>query len=304
MGSMIRCDDSDTGHGFEETISLLQEEVARLEEELLLRDQEAHASTGPRLDREPGPREEVAGRKVIELTAELSERDQMIAALWDQIARLEEAEAAGRAEWEQLHRWVEEIEHRVETTSGLDMRSELDLERDRADQTRRELEAERRRWEAQRRGLEAEVAGLRTRLQSSGPARTGDGLTDPRLLARLAASEAAAASVEALTEQLHQAQASLEGTHTELEQTRAEVRRLQDELERVRREHEVELAAARSGSAREALRPADRELSPDDRVRALRQHLLEIHDREQETRQDQHLTGRLSRLWRKTGPGR
>ena len=38
------------------------------------------------------------------------------------------------------------------------------------------------------------------------------------------------------------------------------------------------------------------------RVRALRQHLLEVDQREKEERRQKHLVSRLSRLWSRTGP--
>ena len=43
-------------------------------------------------------------------------------------------------------------------------------------------------------------------------------------------------------------------------------------------------------------------LEPDLRVRALRQHLLEIHQREEAERRERRLTHRLSKLWSRTSP--
>ena len=44
------------------------------------------------------------------------------------------------------------------------------------------------------------------------------------------------------------------------------------------------------------------EPSPEDRIRALRAHLNEIHQSEQHERSQRRLSARLSRLWNRSGP--
>src|SRR5437764_7433668 len=119
--------DDDTG-----TLTLLQEEIARLEDEIRLRDEAmaSHEPAGPASENH-----EDADRKVAELTAELASHDETIELLWDQVRSFEEAEEAGRAEWEHLHRWVEELERRVEGRADPDPAADLG----------EELESERRR---------------------------------------------------------------------------------------------------------------------------------------------------------------
>jgi chromosome segregation ATPase len=296
MAATIDAADLTMSHDYQDTVALLQEEIARLEEEIRLRD-EAIDTPAPAPDR--GAAGLVADRRIDELTAALAERDATITLLWEEVQRFEEAEVARRAEWDQLHRWVEEVERRVEGGgAGADFHEELDAERRRLEAERQEVEAERRGWEARRRALESEVADLRARLAAGGrgPAGPADARIED-LSRRLAEAESAAAEVEAVRNQLRSARAEAEGLMRELH-------RAEDDRERHRREHEAELAALRSQAARVASRPATADPSPDDRLRALRDHLREIHDREEQERQNKQLASRLSRLWRRTGPGR
>jgi uncharacterized small protein (DUF1192 family) len=90
-----------------------------------------------------------------------------------------------------------------------------------------------------------------------------------------------------------------------------QLQKFQDERRLEGLEHEAALAELRTRLAQASLvqseaslpiqKPEDqiRDLEPDLRIRALRQHLMEIHQREEERRQ-RSLTGRLSRLWSRT----
>ena len=112
------CDQADGE--YLETIALLQEEIARLEAELL-----AHEETGPssehtdRLRDAPGGPDGLPNQQELDrLGAELAARDETINLLLDQLRLVEEAESASRAEWEQLAQWVAEVEQRVERQQG------------------------------------------------------------------------------------------------------------------------------------------------------------------------------------------
>jgi hypothetical protein len=157
------CDHS--GSGDADTIMLLQEEIARLEEELRLRDAEASAhlvhdqeSPVPGSEREDRERIEALGR-------ELAARDETIGLLLEQIRLSDEAEAASRAEWEQLNHWVQEVERRDEQGGGsaVDIRAALEAERNTSEALRQTAEKEQRAAEAQRQALVAEVERLRTK---------------------------------------------------------------------------------------------------------------------------------------------
>src|SRR5947208_13938421 len=73
----------------------------------------------PPTHREPEPHnregKEAARRQVASLTAEIASREETISLLLEQARLFEEAEAADRANWEQLNHWVQELEQRVES---------------------------------------------------------------------------------------------------------------------------------------------------------------------------------------------
>jgi chromosome segregation ATPase len=310
---------------YQETIALLQEEVARLEAEALARDDRDAAASPADVPAAVGREAEEASRRVDALAAELAARDETIALLLEQVRLAEQAEEAGRAEWEQLHRWVEEVERRVEGFDGHDddLRRDLEAERRRGDDLSRAADAERRSWDARREALEGEAARLRAALAEV--ARKPDSadlamlealegenrrLRDERDEMMKDAAAVAAAEVESLREQLRQAR-------DELDRGTRELRQAQDDLHRERNEHEAEVAALKAQMARETLRRQEGQLkaaasspsadgapSVDERIRALRLHLQEIHDREQHERASRTLSARLSRLWRNTSPQR
>jgi hypothetical protein len=306
-----------------ETIALLQEEIARLEAEARMRDDlDAGARDEPAID-DQAARD--ASRRIDALNADLAARDETITLLLEQVRLAEEAEEAGRAEWDQLNRWVQEVERRVEGIGGQgdDLRRALETERRRADDLARASEADRRSWDARRESLEAEAGRLRAALAEA--ARNPDAadlamletleIENRRLRSEnehLARSAATTSEVETLREQL-------DTVRDELEKARQELRQALDDRQRERNEHEAALAALRSQAARESLKnqeeqvkvavstavsAADAVPSVDDRIRALRLHLQDIHEREETERARKTLSARLSRLWHHTSPQR
>jgi chromosome segregation ATPase len=245
--------------------------------------------------------------------------------LVEQVRLAEEAEAAGRAEWEQLNRWVQEVERRVDGIGGQgdDLRRELETEHRRADDLARTADADRRSWDARRESLEAEIARLRATLAEA--VRNPDAadlamletleIENRRLRdehERLARTAASPAEVESLREQL-------DAGRGELEKARQELRQALDDRQRERKEYEAELASLRSQAARESLKSQEEQVkvavsaavsaadavpSVDDRIKALRLHLLDIHEREETERARKSLSARLSRLWHHTSPQR
>jgi len=109
-----------------ETITLLQDEVARLEQELHMRDERRRET--PSNDEASfqdeveavSARENLAGKseEVERIKAELASRDETIRLLLDEVSRVEEAQAATQAEWEHLAEWVAALEHRVDGQDG------------------------------------------------------------------------------------------------------------------------------------------------------------------------------------------
>lgn len=310
-----------------DTISLLMEEIERLESELRSRDEAlrvAPASDYAEATHDQEVRDEGLLSRVAELSAELASRDETVTLLLEQAQLFEEAAEAQRAEWEQLNQWVEEVERRVDDKDVADagLREDLESERLLSESLRRLLETDRRTWEAQRLGLERESEHLRGQLarqQTNAPVQEEEtafiamAAENRRLRTANAELERAATEAAALSVALDSARAALEQSHVLLRQA-------EDDCKRQQNEYEAEISSVRSRIALESLRKQDDpqetvsvEVAPvversspleaDERIRAFRQHLRELHDHETEQRSKQTLSARLSRLWRNTGPG-
>jgi hypothetical protein len=245
--------------------------------------------------------------------------------LLEQTRLFEEAASAQRAEWEQLNDWVAEVERRVEgrDTDGPRLLAELEDERRRAEGLRLTAESDRREWEAQRAGLQHESRLLRDQLARQ---EQGVDVRDDSAFAELAAENGTLR-----TECENYRKAAVESADigrrlasalVELEQARRDLRHQEDDRRREQIEHEAEVVALRSELARESLlrqvNPADpaqatpEPVAPrvastsateaDERIRAFRQHLKQLHEDEAAQRANRSLASRLSRIWRNTGP--
>ena len=119
----------------------------------------------------------VARAAIERLEAELASRDETIGLLLDQLSRVEEAHASGRAEWEQLSGWLAELEQRVEGHDGdalLQLQERLAGQERQADEVRKKAEQDRRAGEAHRRIHEGEIARLQAELAQARAAAPGD----------------------------------------------------------------------------------------------------------------------------------
>jgi len=321
-----------------ETIALLQEEIVRLEQELQVRGDGPWetVSTGVASAEDEFKRSAasesaaVAHDEVERLTCELASREETVVLLLDQLSLLEEARTADRAEWEQLAGWVVELEQRVE---GQDedalcrLQARLGDQQREAEELRTKLEQHRRGWEVQRQVYEGKIARLQEGLAQAQAfpraVEDDDGQDDLvsgpdievvkalqeenlRLAARQEIAERTAAeSSDALHSRLGEVQ-------NERDEVRRQLEQFQDERRRERLEYEAtcaELRTRHSQASRVQLEapqpvktPEDHALEPDLRLRALRQHLMEIHQGEEEERRQRSLTARLSRLWSRTSP--
>jgi hypothetical protein len=294
----------------EDTITLLLEEVARLEAELRSREAEQMLPSPekPRVD-DNNPADDALRRQVAELTADLVGRDETITVLLEQTQLFEETAAAQHAEWEILHQWVDEVEQRVQ---GNDVR-DLNLEA--------ELDAERRRGESLRQTLERERVAAAARIQA-----LEHSAESQRQFDRSADQGTPAIELQRENHRLRQECARLEGitqaelpplrqaldtARSELEAAKRDLLRVVDEQERERKESAAAMGELRSKLARESLvndsqtsaaaRPTAL-TEADERIRAFREHLRELHKSEAQERANRSLSSRLSRLWRNTGP--
>ncbi len=258
-------------------------------------------------------------QRIAQLDKELATREETIALLLELARLADEAEAANRAEWEQLQNWVQEVERRVAEQSEPDaeLRGELAAERRNSDLLRQSAEKEQRSGEVQRQALVAEVERLRARFtEVAGESDTS--VAAVRALANenqelrdaydaLARDSVAASEMDACV-------ADLQMVRKQHDALAHELKKLQDDRQRERIEHEANLNALRSQFARDSLRrqeeqvkssgavPASKEslLEADMRIRAFREHLKEIHHDETEQRMRRSLAARLSRLWNHT----
>jgi len=304
-----------------ETIALLQDEIARLEEELL-----AHEEIGPssaRTDRsraDPGDPDELPNRRELDrLGAELAARDETINLLLDQLRLVEEAESASRVEWEQLTQWVAEVEQRIERQDGAateKLTQELNAHRRKAEESRLERKA----WNDQRRGLENEIQRLQSLLARA--AQEDAASSDGAALAILESENQRLRQLchdhdETIKSEVRAQREAMEMARREREEIRRERDLVQDERDRERREYEIAVASLRSQVSRAAVSAHVSEghaarsdassdvpsaLEADIRIREFRQHLKEIHSHEAEARNHNRLGARLSRLWTRTGP--
>jgi hypothetical protein len=107
----------------------------------------------------------------------------------------------------------------------------------------------------------------------------------------------------------------LDAALRELDEVQRNFRVVSDEQQREKNEYQAELSAMRSRIASESAEKKIMEepaalgerqgsaLEADERIRAFREHLRELHKNEAEQRAGRSLASRLSRLWRSTGPG-
>jgi uncharacterized small protein (DUF1192 family) len=333
----------DPGVDYLEAIALLQDEVARLEQELRWRDERPSdanslgaAPTRDDADSAAGSADAAGARAEVErLELELAGRDETIGLLLDQLSRAEEAHAAGRAEWEHVAGWLAELEQRVEGQDGDALRrleERLAAREQEVQELRKKAEQERRAGEAQRRVSAAEIARLQAalgRVQAAPAAAAGDGEAgDPRPGPDDEVVDALRSENLRLRAALEESTKRLEAGPSEARDARwaemlkerddliRQLERVEDERRRDRHEHtaalvELQAQLSRASLARqdeeapradEGLEKAARDRDVDLRIRALREHLLEIHEQEAEARKQKQLFARLSRLWNRTGP--
>ncbi|WP_169977379.1 hypothetical protein [Tautonia rosea] len=284
--------DQTPGDAYLDTIALLQEEIERLEAELHAAI-DASANPEPKLSNPPIDAE--TSLRLEEMTQLLEERDETIALLWEHLTAVEESQAARSAEWDQLHHWVEELEHRLVESDHL--LSEPGSNGQTAGFFQEELEAQRQAWDRERHQLEAELARVRLRLETEQNAPGDTALNDLQQENHQLRDECRRLSVfedeaERLNDRVTLLQAQLDSTREELQISRHEM-----QTERLR--HQAELAELRSSRGGPRISASD--LSPSERVRALREHLSEVHAKEEEERKERQLSNRIARLLGRVG---
>lgn len=283
--------DQSLGESYLDTVTLLQAEIERLEAELRMWTESTSDPTPAVVDSEAA---DASRRRIDELSTLLEERDETISLLWDHLSTIEEAQAARSAEWEQLHLWVEELERHLNDTEGGGI-TPGPAPRE-VNEIQARWDTERSAWEVERRRLESEVQRLQRRLdseeQSADDALNRENRELVEECRRLSAFEAEA---NVLKDRLAELQ-------TQLDRSREQLWQAKEQHDRERSQQESDLADLRAGGAVPTIRAAD--MPPHERVRALREHLKEIHAREEEERKERQLSSRIARLLGRTGARR
>lgn len=277
-----------------EEIELLRTEIDQLRFELAERDAQLDTVREPNLGPEPARDEDDQTIQLVnrleELLEELKASDDRVRGLEDLLRASDQATQAERDERRQLESWVTEIEQRVAERES-ESEAELSRLRSQLDETT----ARHKRTQVQ----------LKKVLQSKNVA-SGEATNDliPTFRAQVEELEnrleAATKEIDQLRRQalcdeketesrdeLHEMEQKLLQQEVETARERAEMSRQRAELEQLKGELGEKLSSAKDTG------------NGDARLRAMRQHLREIHEEEKterEERRQRSLGGRISRL--------
>ncbi|MCR9200044.1 MAG: FHA domain-containing protein [Planctomycetaceae bacterium] len=205
-----------------------------------------------------------------ELLAELQERDEQVATLTELLEATENSQDAEQAERSQINDWLAEIENRF---------------------SQKEVE-----WESQKNQLQQQLE---------------QAVADRDHAEQLSQAENADARLQATQEVLAGLRETAEKLQAQLHDSQTEVSRLQQEAAsrggELNREERIQMAEEKAEIARqrqelEAARHLTRTRENNDsalKLKALREHLNEIHEKEQKEQEERRLSSRLSRLWKR-----
>ena len=302
-----------------DTIALLYDEIARLEAEIRDRD-DARITDDLTATRDHNQgHDAVAPLHLLinELSFELAAKEETIALLLEQTRFYEDAAAVQRTEWDELQRWVEDVEHRIDSNDGGESRhlAQIEAEKHRFEGLNNQAVADRSAWELQRRGLDQEIHRLRSLASQTPTNVSGIFATAPledenhKLQERLQGMESSMPK----TPEVETVRKKLAETLARFDASEVAHRRAGDEWSREKSQLTAALSAAQGQVAREAmLAPAVKPIESgatsaaieaDERIRAFRQHLHELHRREAEERANRGgLSSRLSKLWHHGSP--
>ncbi|APZ94598.1 FHA domain-containing protein [Fuerstiella marisgermanici] len=261
----------------DEMIELLRAEVLDLQAALEMQSEIAvqppDQSSNPSDDEDTLPKAEAERlvERLEQLLAELEERDEQVATLTALLEAAEDAAQAQQDEQVQLNGWLQDIEKRFGSRE-----QEWQAQKARLEQTVESLLEERNRAV-----LAMSADSSNAKLEAAQNVMTGLRETADALRQQLAQSEAASAKLRRELEDAKQEDAKQE--RVELAEQRAEIARQRQELEKARQ--------------KAAAGPSDSTL----KLQALRQHLNEIHIREEAEKkkelEERKLSNRLARLW-------
>ncbi|MFG0335885.1 MAG: FHA domain-containing protein [Maioricimonas sp. JB049] len=281
----------------DDTVELLKAEIAFLQTEVAERDaairqyellveapldDDAVEAADPEVDVES------LVTRLEELLDELARSDERLSAMSDLLRAAEDANEAELEQRNQIEAWVGEIERRFQ-----------------------ERDAE---WQAERESLQkklAEVAAQRDRLEQQ-LGRSAGGASEQNLEVHLKKLRQENTQLRTALDETRSEARSLAGRLEQMNAEETEARQ-QDVIDEALREERLQLAQERAAITRERAELArleeqlqrDRESmgaegnAADQRIRAFREHLRELHESEPSRPKNSGLSARLGKLWRK-----
>lgn len=281
----------------DDTIELLKSEISFLQAELAERDatiREYELLAGASADDQPVPATDpevdvdALVTRLEELLDELTRSDERLSAMSELLRAAEEASEAEAEQRNQIEAWIGEIERRFQ-----EREAEWQAERESLEKKLAELALQRDRLEQQLgqsaggasdRNLEAHLKKLRqenTQLRVALEETRSEARSLAERLEQMNAEDVEARQRDAIEEALREERLQLAQERAALTRERAELARLEEQLQRDRETMGAEGSAA------------------DQRIRAFREHLREIHEREPSRSRNSSLSARLGKLWRK-----
>jgi hypothetical protein len=263
-----------------ETVAILQAEIEQLRGELAQRD--AEHSIDDIADDTPAqqePEDEVLQR-MQELIDEANRGDERVAILEEMLHAAEDANRSEQEERHQLEAWVGDIEKRIGQREDEHL-AEIGLVRERLE----ESVSQQKRLQRQ---LKNAASG------GDAPKQYEESLEQLQQANQELRDALAEAQQENLSLQ-QRAEQSGENQEQILREERANIAQEQAKVSRLRYELTAKLAAIEELPKSES--NADQETS--QRIKALRQHLREIHEQEKQEEREAPLTTRLAKLWKR-----
>ena len=253
------CDQADAD--YLETIALLQDEIARLEEELLAHEEIgptrrapiAHARTRATLTSCP------TGRNSTGLVPSWRPGMRRSTSCLTSFASSRKPSRPAGSNGSSSPQWVAEVEQRIERQDGAateKLALELDAHRSQVEECRLQLNLERKAWNDQRRGLENEIQRLQSLLARA--AQEDAASSDRAALAILESENQRLRQLcqdhdETIKSEARSQREAMEMARRESEEVRRERDLVKDEKDRERREYEIAVASLRSQVSRAAL---------------------------------------------------
>lgn len=269
-----------------ETVALLQAEIDDLRSALAQRDAEQTEEFDTRIDGPSGFNEEAPDELLLRMQAlieEANSSDERVAMLEEMLHAAEDANRCEQQERTELESWVRDIEKRISQREE-EHNAELNALHERL----REASDHQDRLQLQLREV-ADSGGFNSNKQY---AQMLEELQDrnQKLKINLVASEKKCRKLE------NRVGSTVTNEDDSLREERVKLAQEQAKVARMRYDLSNKLAEIEQGPT-----SGNRsDLETDQRIRALREHLREIHDQEKQEAKEASLATRISNLWKRT----